>query len=121
MRSAIATATITMLFSSLASAQVFYCQGTQFLAIEDHKLENYKPENFKFQLNKDLDKSIIKFGQGGYFNGSESYISHWGNYDRWIAADQNSVISFDNGNFYAAESYAAVKKGILITAKCDKF
>jgi hypothetical protein len=112
------TAIFLTLFSQTASANtVFYCTGTNLVKVEDHKLEKFKTQNFKFSVNQ----NTIKFGSGGYFDKHEAGITRWTDEYNWASTNNMANITFLKGYFTSAEVYSYIDKAFLITAKCDKF
>jgi len=115
------TAIFLTLFSQTAWAKtVYYCTGTQFTEIKANKLENFKPQNFKFSV----DQQGVTFGSDSFFAGSKMLIEKWVSESIWKArAAGDMVVAFQDGAFVAAVAFVGDDSamGLLIAAKCDKF
>lgn len=94
----LAAISMTLISQQALAQAVFYCSGTKFIKIADNEATNYKTQNFKFSVNRNL----IEFGDSGYFSGNQMPISHWANEDRWTATDATSMIRFRRGQFMYA-------------------
>ena len=114
------TALFVTLFTQTAWAKnVYYCNGSHFTEFKGGKLENYKPENFKFSV----DQKRLIFGAKGFFDELELKIVNWSKKDSWQASNDVTIVTFNEGQFVSATSGTDLKGviGILIAADCDEF
>ena len=109
---------VLFLFSSTvnsAEGDIYFCEMTEVVAVENHKLVQYNSQKFKFKRTSDKlifgseentfqDYTIsISFSQGELFFGGDDY----------------NRLTFSEGNFYY--SRADMDEASIIAAKCSIF
>ena len=127
-------ALFTAFFFSLVSqaaigSSVFYCSGNNTTVIENCKLTNYTPENFKFSIDDFGEEKLtvhryqIRFGSDGYLANQIASVTIWRGEETWFADMGVATIAFNKGSFGFTVPYANEKTiGVrVITANCDKF
>lgn len=108
-----------MTFAAQASAQdVWFCQGEEFAAYssENSAVQKYKVENFKFTVYP--NGSLLVFGQGGFFDNSKSNVSSYNGNVLNAKGQYDHVLMVEGHLIYTA---IGPRRGILITANCDRF
>ena len=95
---------------------IYMCEMTENLSILDHKITNYRLENFKFlRSTKEL-----RFGnEENTFQDYTVVVSGGSGEMFWGGNEGLNLFTYDNGNFVWAR--ADVNDGSLITAKCTFF
>jgi hypothetical protein len=91
-----------------------YCETTQILQTERHKIITSKNEKFRMTVSSD----IVDFGINGFTGGTNAFkISRFKNLTDWQADYDRFYISFLNGNFYFAAVFP--DSSWAVSAKCQ--
>ena len=99
---------------------VYYCDETINLEIQNHKIQKYKPGKFKFKW----EENQIKFGSEDHWfkNQTTTITKNWPSLESFILKDEKSITSSQSGDFYFFGNYLLAKpRIIIITATCSKF
>ena len=97
---------------------VYYCEMINLVSINDHKINNYESQKFKFKW----DQSQIKFGKSSYFEDViATIIWQIGNEvnNAFEAKDGGLHLKFDKGNLYFGQT--AFSQVVSGSAKFEKF
>ena len=108
--------------------ETYFCTMTQFVEVSRKgQMNNWKEENFKYQLNEERPKMV--FGNSSYFKGlkfnnvAPPIALYLGDPDPeadWIATSAlGSTTIFFNGESFLYTSLS--DKTIVISADCDSF
>ena len=90
-----------------------YCETTQILQIERHKIITSKNEKFRMTVSSDF----VDFGINGFTGGTNSFkISRFEKLTDWQADYDRFYISFLDGNFYFAAVFPHSARAV--SAKC---
>jgi len=115
------TAIFLTLFSQTAWAEVvFYCTGTNFIQIENHKPTTYINEKFKFSID---EKRILYGSNHKFLKNMKMAVTYWKDENNWAVSAADHITRFKDG-VYSFKSGFAIKNDVqttVITAKCDKF
>ena len=111
---------LTMFFlistkTSAAVNDVYFCETTNLVTIEDDKLETWKNQKFKF---KRLEKSIFFPEDQGYFSNNEIVVIK--SYDELFTATEGLFnVSYNKGKFnFTATNFKSIT---VVTANCSVF
>jgi hypothetical protein len=114
------TAICLILFSQKTWAEtVFYCSGTHIVDIENNKLQQFEPDNFKFTVNKNQ----IKYGNRGFMKNATIPVTRWFDETIWFAGTDDVTIKLNKG-YYSLTGNFINKNGVnarVMTADCSKF
>ncbi|MDC0649578.1 hypothetical protein OAQ37_03610 [Alphaproteobacteria bacterium] len=103
--------------STISTGQVrtpIYCETTQVLQTERHKLITSKNEKFKMTVSN----AFVDFGINGFTGGTNAFkISRFEKITDWQADYDRFYISFLDGNFYFAAVFPDSSRAI--SAKCQ--
>ena len=99
--------TLLILFLSFLSTQgfakvgdVYYCEMTQAIELNEGRLINYIPQKFKFTIDSD---NMIRFGlDSNYFRGSVFEVIEFSNKGEQFYGDN---FKYSYGDFYFAEIF----------------
>ena len=90
-----------------------YCETTQILQTERHKIITSKNEKFRMTVSSDF----VDFGINGFTGGTNSFkISRFEKLTDWQADYDRFYISFLDGNFYFAAVFPHSARAV--SAKC---
>ncbi|MGB2071841.1 MAG: hypothetical protein ACPIB4_02850 [Candidatus Puniceispirillaceae bacterium] len=90
-----------------------YCETTQILQTERHKIITSKNEKFRMTVSNDF----VDFGINGFTGGTNSFkISRFEKLTDWQADYDRFYISFLDGNFYFAAVFP--HSSLAVSAKC---
>ena len=91
-----------------------YCETTQVLQTERHKIITSKNETFRMTLSNDM----VAFGINGFTGGTNVFkISRFEKLTDWQADYDRFYISFLDGNFYFAAVFPHSSRAV--SAKCQ--
>ena len=91
-----------------------YCETTQVLQTERHKIIPSKNETFRMTLSNDM----VAFGINGFTGGTNVFkISRFEKLTDWQADYDRFYISFLDGNFYFAAVFPHSSRAV--SAKCQ--
>ena len=91
-----------------------YCETTQILQTERHKITKSKNETFRMTVSKDM----VAFGINGFTGGTNAFkISRFERLTDWQADYDRFYISFLDGNFYFAAVFPHSSRAV--SAKCQ--
>ena len=91
-----------------------YCETTQILQIERHKIITSKNEKFRMTVSSDF----VDFGINGFTGGTNSFkISRFKKITDWQSDHNRFYISFLDGNFYFAAVFPDSSRAV--SAKCQ--
>ena len=91
-----------------------YCETTQILQIERHKIITSKNEKFRMTVSND----IVDFGINGFTGGTNAFkISRFEKLTDWQADYDRFYISFLDGNFYFSAVFPHNSRAV--SAKCQ--
>jgi len=91
-----------------------YCETTQILQTERHKIITSKNETFRMTVSND----IVAFGINGFTGGTNAFkISRFETLTDWQADYDRFYISFLDGNFYFAAVFPHSSRAV--SAKCQ--
>ena len=110
---------IFLLFPSFVFGEVgdvYYCTGENLVIIKNHKVTEYKPQNFKFKRSE----KEIKFGSGdNFFKNSILKKKIFNIGEQFQYSSEFGFMSYIDGKFhYTMNTYDNV---IVITGKCSTF
>ena len=93
-----------------------YCETTQILQTERHKIITSKNEKFRMTVSSDF----VDFGINGFTGGTNSFkISRFEKLTDWQADYDRFYISFLDENFYFAAVFP--QSQLAVSAKCKKY
>jgi len=111
--------TIVLLFLSplvnSAEGDIYFCEMTEVVAVENHKLIQYNSQKFKFQRTS--DKLIFGSEENTFQDYTVSISYSQG--ELFFGGDNYNRLSFSEGNFYY--SRADIDEASIIAAKCSIF
>ena len=91
-----------------------YCETTQILQTERHKIITSKNEKFRMTVSSDF----VDFGINGFTGGTNSFkISRFEKLTDWQADYDRFYISFLDENFYFAAVFP--HSSLAVSAKCQ--
>ena len=91
-----------------------YCETTQVLQSERHKIITSKNEKFRMTVSKD----IVDFGINGFTGGTNAFkMSRFAALTDWQADYDRFYISFLDGNLYFAAVFPNSSRAV--SAKCQ--
>jgi len=91
-----------------------YCETTQVLQTERHKIITSKNETFRMTVSNDM----VAFGINGFTGGTNVFkISRFEKLTDWQADYDRFYISFLDGNFYFAAVFPHSSRAV--SAKCQ--
>jgi hypothetical protein len=91
-----------------------YCETTQILHTERHKIITTKNETFRMTVSEDM----VAFGINGFTGGTNAFkISQFEKLTDWQADYDRFYISFLDGNFYFAAVFPHSSRSV--SAKCQ--
>ncbi|MGA0310311.1 MAG: hypothetical protein ACO3MX_04630 [Candidatus Puniceispirillaceae bacterium] len=103
--------------STIATGQAktpIYCETTQILQTERHKIITSKNQTFRMTVSND----IVAFGINGFTGGTNAFkISRFETLTDWQADYDRFYISFLDGNFYFAAVFPHSSRAV--SAKCQ--
>ena len=101
--------------SFAAEGDVYFCEMTEVVGVENHELVQYRSQKFKFQRTS--DKLIFGSEKNTFENYTVSISYSEGEF--FIGGDEYNRLTFLDGNFYY--SRADVNEASIIAAKCTIF
>ena len=91
-----------------------YCETTQILQTEQHKIITSRNEKFRMTVSSD----IVDFGINGFTGGTNSFkISRFEKITDWQSDYNRFYISFLDGNLYFAAVFPDSSRAV--SAKCQ--
>ena len=108
--------------------ETYFCTMTQFVEVSrTGQINNYKEENFKYQLNEERPQMV--FGNSGYLKGMKfndvapPIGEYMGDPDPGTDWQATSLFGYTT-IFFNGESFLYTSRGdetIVISADCDRF
>ena len=102
-------------FVKSSEGDVYFCEMTKVVAVENHKLVQYNSQKFKFQRTS--DKLIFGSEENTFQDYTVSISYSQG--ELFFGGDNYNRLSFSEGNFYY--SRADIDEASIIAAKCSIF
>jgi hypothetical protein len=101
---------------ALAMEKTWFCSMTSFHETTKTGPMGYEEQKFKIQVNKD----IVSFGTGGWFNSKSFTTTMFSDLDLWKAGrgDTESIAFKDGFLLYSLNDFG---RGVQISALCDAF